>query len=116
MRGLIAFSGCKWAYGFPITSIPQQTLLQICESWLKLYLVKVCKPRQYALVEAVEPFKLHPSSMSYLYEVFERLLRLWMGTWLHTHTVTTTDVSPDLESLAEILHDASVQTMSLSID
>jgi len=39
---------------------------------------------------------------------------LWMGIWLHTHTVsTTTDVSPDLGELAEILGDASVQTIPL---
>jgi hypothetical protein len=47
-------------------------------------------------MEAVEPFKLHPMSMVYLYEVFERLLRMWMGIWLHTHNITTTDASPDL--------------------
>jgi hypothetical protein len=34
----------------------------------------VCKPCHYALVEAVEPFKLHPMSMSYVYERFEYLL------------------------------------------
>ncbi len=32
---------------------------------------------------------------------------------LHTHTVTTTDVSPDLGELAESLGDASVQTIPL---
>ncbi len=32
-------------------------------------------------------------SMSYIYEVFENLLRLWMGIWLQTHTIATTDVS-----------------------
>jgi hypothetical protein len=31
------------------------------------------------MVEAVEPFKLHITSMSYLYEVFEHLQLLWMG-------------------------------------
>jgi hypothetical protein len=36
-----------------------------------------------------------------------------MGIWLHTHTVTTTDTSPDLGKLGEILPDASVQTMPL---
>jgi hypothetical protein len=69
---------------------------QICESWLESYLMQVCKPCHYALVEAVEPFKLHPMSMSSIYEVFEHLLRLWMGIWLHTHTITSTDTSPDL--------------------
>jgi hypothetical protein len=27
----------------------------------------------YAIIEAVEPFKLHPTSMSYKYKVFEHL-------------------------------------------
>jgi hypothetical protein len=72
----------------------REKILQVFS--LKSYLMQVCKPCHYALVEAVEPFKLHPMSMSYIYEVFEHLLRLWMGIWLHTHTVTTTDTSPDL--------------------
>jgi hypothetical protein len=93
--------------------LPPQTLLQICESWLKSCLMQVCKPCHYALIESVEPCKLHPMSMSYTYEVFEHLLRLWMGIWLHTHTITITDISPDLWGLAEILPDASVQTMPL---
>jgi hypothetical protein len=75
--------------------------------------MQVCKPCHYALVEAVEPFILHPTSMSCIHKVFECLLRLWMGIWLYTHTVTTTDASPDLGKLAEILPDASVQTMAL---
>jgi hypothetical protein len=71
-------------------------LPQICESWLISYLMQVGKLCHYALVEAIEPFKLHSMSMAYIYEVFENLLRMWMGIWLHTHTVTTTDASPDL--------------------
>jgi len=50
----------------------------------------------YPIVEAVEPFKLHPTSMLYIYKVFEHLKQLWMGIWQHTHTITTTEVSPDL--------------------
>ncbi len=64
----------------------------------------------------MEPIKLHPMSMSHIYEVFEHLLRLGMGIWLHIHTLTTTDASQDLERLAEILPDASVQTMPLYFD
>jgi hypothetical protein len=34
--------------------------------------------------------------------------------WLHTHTFTTTDVSPDLGELVESIgEDSSVQTMPL---
>ena len=65
------------------------------------------------IIEAVEPFKLHPTSMSYIYKVFEHLKQLWMGIWQHTHTITTTDVSPDLGELAEILDDVSVEMIPL---
>ncbi len=75
--------------------------------------MQVCKPCHYILAEAVEPFKLLPMSMSYIYERFERLLRLWMGIWLHNHIVTSAHTYPDLCELAEILSDASVQTMPL---
>ncbi len=85
-------------------------LPQICESWLKLYLMQVCKPCHYTLVETVEPFKLHSICKTYLCEVFEHFLRLWMGIWLHIHIDITTAASPDLGKLAEILPDASVQT------
>ncbi len=72
----------------------QEKILQVFS--LKSYLMQVCKPRHYTLVEAVEPFKLYPMSMANLYEVFENLLRLWMGKWFHIHIITNTDASPDL--------------------
>ncbi len=100
----------------PLTSLPPQTLPQICESWLKSYLMQVCKPCHYALIEAVEPCKLHPSSTSYIHKVFESLLRFWMGIWLHIlHILTTTASSPDLGKLAEILPDASVQMQTIQL-
>ena len=46
--------------------------------------------------------------MSFIYKVFEHLKQLWMGIWRHIHSVTTTEVSPDLGELAEILDDVSV--------
>ncbi len=52
--------------------------------------------------------------MSYIYKVFEHLEQLWiMGIWQHTHTVTTTEVSPDLGEQAEILDDVSVGMIPL---
>jgi hypothetical protein len=65
------------------------------------------------MVEAVEPFKLHPTSMSYIYKVFEHFKQLWMGIWQHTYTVTTTELSSDLGELAEILDDVSVEMIPL---
>ena len=69
------------------------------------------------MVQAVEPFKLHPISIKYTCQVFEHRRLLLMGIWLHTHTVTTTDVSPDLAlaELTEILGNVSVQTMPLML-
>jgi hypothetical protein len=45
--------------------------------------------------------------------VFDHLKQLWMGIWQHTHTVTTTEVSPDLGKLSEIkiLYDVSVEVI-----
>ena len=65
------------------------------------------------MVEAIEPFKLHLTFMSYKYEVFEHHQMLGMGIWLHTHSVVITDVSPDLGEFTESLGDVSVQTMPL---
>jgi hypothetical protein len=65
----------------------------------------------YAIVEAVEPFKLYPTSMLYIYKVFEHLKHLWMGIWRHIHSVITKEVSPDLGKLAEILDDVNVKTI-----
>ena len=76
-------------------------------------MMKMSKLSQYAITDAVEPFKLHPTSMSYIYKVFEHLEQFWMGTWQHIHTVTTTEVSPDLGKLAEIIDDVSVEMIPL---
>ena len=50
-----------------------------------------------------------------IWEVFEhlRLLCIDIYIWMHIHSVTTTDVSPDLGELAESLVDASVQIIPL---
>jgi hypothetical protein len=75
------------------------------------------QPYHYAIVEAVEPFKLHPTFLSYLHKVFEhlRLLCIDIYIWMHIHSVTTTDTdaSPDLGELAESLGDVSVQFIPL---
>ena len=73
----------------------------------------MCKPYHYVIVEAVEPFKLHPTSMSYKDEVFEHLQLLCIDIWLHTHSVIITDVSPDLGEFTEILDEVSVEMILL---
>ena len=66
------------------------------------------------MVETIEPFKLHPTSMSYIYKVFDDLKQLCMGIWQHTHTVATTEVSPDLGEFTEIIYDVSVEMIPLN--
>jgi len=51
--------------------------------------------------------------MSCIYKVFEHLKQLWMGIWQHIHTVTTTDISPDLGKFTEIIYDVNVETIQL---
>ena len=46
-------------------------------------------------------------------KMFEILKQLWMGIWQHTHTVTTTEVSPDLGELAEILDVENVEMIPI---
>ena len=45
--------------------------------------------------------------------MLEHLKQLWMGIWQHTHTITTTEVSPDLGEFTEILDDVSVELIPL---
>ena len=106
MRCWSTYNCNEWAYGSTLTPLPQQTFPQIGESWLKSSVMEV-------RWEAVAPFKLHPASMIYIYEMLEQLQLSWMGIWLHSHTVTTTDISPDLGELTEFLSDSSVQTIPL---
>jgi hypothetical protein len=51
--------------------------------------------------------------MSYINKVFEHIKQLRMGIWQHTHTVATTEVSPDLGEFAEIIDDVSVEMIPL---
>jgi hypothetical protein len=39
------------------------------------------------MVEAPNPHRLHPTSMPYVYKVFEHLDVLWIGKWVHPYTV-----------------------------
>ena len=71
---------------------------------------------KYLTLEAADPFKVHPTSLSITHEVFVHLQMLCMGIWLHTHTATTTEATQDLGQMAEILGDVSVRTIPLHYD
>ena len=40
------------------------------------------------MVEATNPHRLFPTSMSYIYTVFQHLDMPWMGIWVYPYTVT----------------------------
>ncbi len=38
------------------------------------------------MVEASKPHRLHPTSISYIYNVFKHLDMLWVDIWMHPYT------------------------------
>ena len=44
------------------------------------------------MVKAPNPLGVHPTSMSYVYTVFQHLDMLWMGIWVYLHTVASVEV------------------------
>jgi hypothetical protein len=44
------------------------------------------------MVEAPNPFGVHPTSMSYVYKVFQHLDLPWMGIWVYPYNITTVEV------------------------
>jgi hypothetical protein len=64
---LNTLNSCGWGYGSTLTPLPPHRFAKIWESLLKSKMMSVWKWSHYAIVEAVEPFKLHPTSMSYIY-------------------------------------------------
>jgi hypothetical protein len=44
------------------------------------------------MLEAPNLLGMHPTSMSYVYIVFQHLDMLWMGIWVRQYTVTPVQV------------------------
>ena len=44
------------------------------------------------MVEAPNPLGVHPTSMPYVYKVFQHLDMLWMGIWKYPYTVMPVQV------------------------
>jgi hypothetical protein len=43
------------------------------------------------MAEAPNPLGVHPTSMSYVYKVFQHLDMPWMGIWVYPYTVIRGD-------------------------
>jgi hypothetical protein len=113
MRCLSTFNCCGWAHGCILTLlVPQQIFPRFGGVGWNPRWCKCTKQYHLAMVETVETLKLHPHSC----HTYMRCLIIFnccIDIWLHTHAITTTDVSPDLGELAESLGDGSVQTIRL---
>ena len=54
-----------------------------------------------------------PTWFDTIFYLFQLLLLQWMGIGMHTNTITTTHISPDLGEFPEILGQQSVQAIPL---
>jgi hypothetical protein len=70
-----------WVY--PYTVMPVQVRRGVLENWGGAEPEWCCN----VMVKAPNPLGVHPTSMSYVYKVFQHLDTLWMGIWLHPYTV-----------------------------
>ncbi len=87
-----------------------------CLSFIVTYLLNVfhhgCSS-EFEEEECVSSCNIMSSALLLAQCHFEHLEQLWMGIWQHTHTVTTTEVSPDLGEFTEILDDVCVEMIPL---
>ncbi len=69
------------------------TLLRLCRAGAGVDFRKIERsPRKRCcnvMVEAPNPLGVHPTSMSYVYKVFQNLYMPWMGIWVYPYTVTS---------------------------
>jgi hypothetical protein len=74
---------CRWAKG------PALTLLLMCQVGLDLRKIRVWPEWCCGIMlEAPNPFGVHPTSISYVDKVLQHLDMLWIGIWVHPYTVT----------------------------
>ena len=72
-------NSCGWAYGSTLTPFTTTEVSPDLGELAEILDDVSVEMIPLAIVEAVEPFKLHPTSMSFICEVFEHLKQLWIG-------------------------------------
>ena len=73
-----------WTY----TVMPVQVGRGVLENWGGAEPERCCN----VMLEAPNLHRLHPTSKSYIYKVFQHLAKLWMGIWVRPYTVTPVEV------------------------
>jgi hypothetical protein len=80
---------CGGAYGGThYTVMLVQVRVDFKENWGGVEPERCCN----VMVEAPNPHRLHPTSKSYVYKVFQHLAKLWMGIWVRHYTVMPVEV------------------------
>ncbi len=80
---------CGGAYGgTPYTITLEQVRVDLKENWGGAEPQQCCN----VMVDAPNLHRFHPTSMSYVYTVFQHLDILWMGIWVYPYTVTSVQV------------------------
>jgi hypothetical protein len=69
-----------WRY--PYTVMLVQVRVDFKENWGGAEPERCCN----VIVKAPNPHRLHPTSKSYVYKVFQHLAKLWMGIWVRPYT------------------------------
>ncbi len=70
---------CWGAYGgTPYTATQVQVRVDFKENWGGVEPERFCN----VMIEATNPHRLHPTSKSYVYKVFQHIAKLWMGIWV----------------------------------
>ncbi len=95
------FICCGWTYRSITMPLPPHLFAQIWEIDRNPGSLLGYKEWYHcAVVEALDPPGLVPTSTSSIYKEFDNVHMLWMGIWIwiHHHPVTTTLVGPDLGS------------------
>ena len=94
------YSMCIWMCPYHVTL----TLIgQACGSWLvESWVYPKDKLECSAMVEAMDPFKMAPTSISDTYKVFHHPHLLWMCTWMYLNTQQFLKLATKLVELVEI--------------
>ncbi len=76
----------------PYTDMPLKVGVDFWEIWGILTESEFCSK---VMVGASNPRRLHPTSISYIYKVFQHPDMLWMDMWVHPYTDTSLKVGVD---------------------
>jgi hypothetical protein len=112
-RCLATFICCGWAHGCVIMPLPPHLLAKIWDVCWKTESHLGYKQYHCAVVEALDPHGMVPTSTSNICKVFGNIHMLWMGILMRHYAITTTLVGLDLGCMLENRVTAGLLTILL---